>query len=184
MCDKPDVVLCLYRKSQSEGLESEMQNTDGPTGKQNHWFPVSNGIFEHRKKIKDALWLFLRYIDRTTVEKEGGDGGKVGLVFRGAPIKDIRVASELHCTKRTVCTWRRRLQACGYIKATRTPNGYTIKVLKSKKWISKNAARLAEDLGKNSASLAAEVGNIVPADLPSASQTWKPATVKPGFGGA
>ncbi len=150
-----------------------MENAKGSTAKRNYWFPVSNGIFEHRERIKDALWLFLWYIDRTTKEDEGGDGGKVGRVLGGKPILDSEVARDLQCTKRTVCTWRNRLHRCGYIKATRAPYGYTVRVLKSKKWFRENSASRRTGSGKNSASLSHEVGEILPTDLPFASQTGK-----------
>ena len=104
---------------------------------------------------------------------DGGDGGKVGRVLGGKPIRDSEIARDLQCTKRTACTWRQRLQKQGYITTKRTPYGYTVRVLKSKKWLRGNSANLPIASGKNSASLARDVGNIPPKDVPSASQTGK-----------
>jgi len=143
-----------------------MEEAKDSRGKRKFWIPVWNGIFEHREKIADALWLFLWYIDKTTREEDGGEGGKVGHVLGGKPIRDSEVAPELQCTKRTICTWRNRLQQHGYIKATRTPYGHTVRVLKSKKWFGKNPEPHSTESGKGSG-----FGKIPPRDSPAASQS-------------
>jgi hypothetical protein len=143
-----------------------MEEVKDSRGKRKFWIPVWNGIFEHREKMTDALWLFLWYIDKTTREEDGGEGGKVGRVLGGKPIRDSEVAPELQCTKRTICTWRNRLQKHGYIKVIRTPYGYTVRVLKSKKWFGKNPEPHSAETAEGSGS-----GKTVPRDSPVASQS-------------
>jgi len=121
--------------------------------------PVSNGIFDHREVIRDAVWLFLWYIDKTTKEKETSDAGRVGLILGGMPIRDSDVAATLRYTRRTICIWRNRLQSHGYIRTKRTPHGYVIEVTKSKKWS-----------GKNSSHHSNEAGNLFPSDVQVDSQ--------------
>jgi hypothetical protein len=157
-----------------------MDEAKDSRGKRKFWFPVWNGIFEHREKIKDALWLFLWYIDKTTREVDGGDGRKVGLVLGGKPIRDSQVARELQCSKRTVCSWRNLLADGGYIEATRAPYGYTVRVLKSKKWLGKNPVPLSAANEKDTASSSPEFGRNLPRDLPVTSQSEKQVTSQGG----
>ena len=73
--------------------------------KQTYRIPVSNGILEHCQKIGASIWFFLWCVDKTTKEITDESGNRVG-----------------------------QLSMLGYIKATRTPNGHTLLVAKSKKW--------------------------------------------------
>jgi hypothetical protein len=97
--------------------------------------PVSNGIFEHYSKLKDAIWLLLWYIDRTTKESADESGNKTGSVLGGSPRRDSDVARAFSCDKRTICRWRNQLAKWGYIKQRITPFGAVVEVAKSKKWI-------------------------------------------------
>jgi len=65
---------------------AEVSTAGGFHGK-TYRIPVSTGIFEHCSKIKDALWLFLWYIDKTTTS------GTEGKVLGGSPITDEEPAS-------------------------------------------------------------------------------------------
>jgi hypothetical protein len=152
-----------------------MEEARDSRGKSKFWIPVFKGILEHRAKIKDAIWLFLWYIDKTTREDEGADGGKVGHVLGGKPIRDSDVAPDLRCTKRSICTWRRRLQRNGYIDATRTPHGYSVRVLKSKKRFDKNPESHSTASGKGSG-----FGRVLPRDSPVASHSEKQVTSPSG----
>jgi hypothetical protein len=102
--------------------------------KQTYRIPVSTGIFEHWRYLREALWLFLWFIDRTTREPTTDDGSKLGSVLGGMPIRDSDAASTFGCTKRSIRTWRNRLAKFGYIQQKRTGTGYIITLLKSKKW--------------------------------------------------
>jgi hypothetical protein len=96
--------------------------------------PVSNGIFEHYVHLRDALWLLLWYIDRTTQEVEDTPRLKVGIVRGGVPTRDSAVAESFFCDKKTICRWRNRLAKLGYISQRITPFGAVVRVNKSKKW--------------------------------------------------
>ena len=91
------------------GVEAKMEEVKGAGGKRNFVIPVSNGIFEHCKKIKGAIWLLLWYIDKTTFEEEK-DGTVEGWVLGRSPVKDSRVAEELGCNRLVIQRWRRRLE--------------------------------------------------------------------------
>lgn len=98
--------------------------------------PVSNGILtpEHYQRMGDSIWYFMWCVDRTTKEVADGTGNVYGTVLGGMPCHDKDIASSFGVHVNTIRTWRIRLTKEKYIKATRTPNGYSIKVLKSKKW--------------------------------------------------
>jgi hypothetical protein len=93
--------------------------------------PVSNGLLasQHRQKIGSAIWLFLLFIDWTTEEQDG-----VGHVLGGKPIKVSQLMEALALEERQVRKQLQRLKTGGYIVLSRTPRGYSIDVLKSKKW--------------------------------------------------
>jgi hypothetical protein len=114
-------------------------------GKLNHAIPVSNGIIEHREKIGSAVWLFLLLIDWTTSEDENG----IGKVLGGKPIKLKDLTEALHLKERQVSSQLQRLRSGGYIRLRRTPYGYSIEVLKSKKFINRDRQRSAEHDGSD-----------------------------------
>lgn len=107
---------------------------------ESYYAPVYTGIFKHYQKIKDALWLFIWYIDKVTME-EDATGGRVGHVRRGAPVKDSEAAQDMGCHRATVSRWRLILEAGGYIKTKSTPVGHKIQVLKSRRKSAREYAR-------------------------------------------
>lgn len=119
-------------KSQSETRSSEKQKSNAKTFR----IPISNGIFEHYGRLRDARWLLDLFVDWTTKEVPTLDGRRDGIVLGGKPIRDEDTASAFHgqCTDRTTRRWRQRLARFGYIAQKRTPVGYVIRVKKSKKW--------------------------------------------------
>lgn len=90
---------------------------------------ISNGILEHCPEMLDSVWLFIWYIDKTTIEKNGE-----GSVLGGIPICDSRAAGALRMPLKTIRRWRLRLERKGYIRTLRTPYGHVVTLLKSKKW--------------------------------------------------
>jgi hypothetical protein len=111
----------------------------GRIAKRTYSIPVSNGILEHREKIGSAIWLFLLLIDWTTSEENG-----VGIVLRGKPIKLEALMAALGLKERQVSSQLQRLKFGGYIQARRTPYGYSIEVLKSKKFINRDQQKTAD----------------------------------------
>lgn len=103
----------------------------------NFRIPISNGIFEHYGRLKDARWLLDLFVDWTTREARMPDGSLDGIVLGGKPIRDEDTASAFggQCSARTARRWRQRLAKFGYISQKRTPLGYMIHVKKSKKWV-------------------------------------------------
>jgi hypothetical protein len=116
-----------------ERLSSEEGKTNGQSrkisGSSVFWFPVYEGIFEHAPILKDAVWLFMWLIARTTRDSDGQEK-----VLGGIPIPDERPAAELNFPVKTVRRWRRMLHSSGYINLLRTPYGFRYTLLKSKKW--------------------------------------------------
>jgi len=88
--------------------------------------------------MREAIWLFLWMVDRTTREKLGDDGKKVGIVAGGHPVTDHEISKKFDCSLRTVKRWRNLLKAEGYIKMENTGHGYCYTVLNSKKWQKSN----------------------------------------------
>ena len=101
-------------------------------GEENFLFPVSNGMLtaKHRKQMGSANWLFLWFIDRTTIEKAG-----VGLVHGGTPIKLDLPAKALGLSTKTILRHLRRLERKKYIGVEEAAEGYVVTVLNSKKWL-------------------------------------------------
>jgi len=88
--------------------------------------PVWNGIFDHRRNIGSALWVFLWCLDRITREDSG-----VGFVLGGATVTAGRIAQELHDSERTVRRHLERLGSRGYVALKRDPHGFVITVANS-----------------------------------------------------
>jgi hypothetical protein len=98
--------------------------------KESHPIPLWNGVFEHFERIGQALWEFVWCIDKITEERDG-----VGLVFGGAPIKLGAIVSGLKgSNKETVRRHLTHLVRENYIRRRRTPYGYVIEVLNSRKF--------------------------------------------------
>jgi len=123
---------------------------------------VSNGLLDpqHRKKIGSAIWLFLLLIDWTTDEQDG-----IGRVRGGKPIKVKELMEALDLQERQVRKDLQRLNGRKYIRLKRTPYGYSIDVLKSKKWIYRDrhkSASLSDSDRHESAGLFDQTGTKVP----------------------
>jgi hypothetical protein len=125
--------------SQEKSIRGENQtdHRDPPT-KQNYALPISNGILEHREKIGSAIWLFILLIDWTTSEENG-----IGKVKGGKPIKIKELMLALRLRGRQISSQLQRLADGGYIRRKRTPYGYAIAVLKSKKFINRDRQSIA-----------------------------------------
>jgi hypothetical protein len=121
----------MNSKPTTVGVSSEKNKS-----KKNYPIPISNGIFEHYPRLKDARWLLDLFVDWTTRELPNADGSRDGIVLGGKPIRDEEVARafQFKISIRTARRWRDRLARSGYIKQNRTPIGYVIRVVKSKKW--------------------------------------------------
>ena len=101
--------------------------------RQSYSFPVWNGIFEHRARIGEAIWVFLWCIDRITREKDG-----IGIVYGGAPIKIRQMAEDLDFSYRTIERHFEILESGRYVTRKRTPCGYVVHVSKSLKFGAKH----------------------------------------------
>jgi hypothetical protein len=97
--------------------------------KPSHPIPVWNGVLEHRKRIDGAIWLFLWLLDAVTNEKDD-----IGLVHGGAPVKVATIAQTLEFDEWTVRQHFKKLEEGGYVKRRRTPYGYVVYVIKSRKF--------------------------------------------------
>jgi hypothetical protein len=97
--------------------------------KPSYAIPVWNGLLEHRKQIDGAIWLFLWLLDAVTNEKDD-----VGFVHGGAPVKVAAIAQALEFDEWTIRQHFKKLEEGGYIRRRRTPYGYVIHVVKSRKF--------------------------------------------------
>jgi len=101
---------------------------------QKHNIPVANGLLEHAAKVQDAIWYFLYCIDKTTEEYLDDKTGQIiGVVLGAMPCSDSDVARQLNVSRFTARRWREHLTAINYIRTKRTPIGYQIEVVNSKK---------------------------------------------------
>ena len=92
--------------------------------------PVWNGILEHREKIGPAIWEFFWCLDKITVEDENDTGWLLGKT----PIDTKRIADDLSEHENTAHANMNKLAAEGYIIRKRTPRGYLIGVVNSRKF--------------------------------------------------
>jgi hypothetical protein len=122
--------------------------------------PISNGIFEHYGRLKDARWLLDLFVDWTTKEVRTPDGSFDGVVLGGKPIRDEDTAIPFGCCARTTRRWRQRLARFGYIAQLRTPMGYVIRVKKSKKWPERPDKSVRSDRTKMSDHSESEVQGV------------------------
>jgi hypothetical protein len=122
---KENNALALQESSEKEDIHGKTSQISEPSV---YWFPVYEGIFEHAPVLKDAVWLFMWLIARTTDDADGK-----GKVLGCIPIHDDRPANEVGFPVKTIRRWRRMLVRGGYIKTVRTPYGFRYTVLKSKK---------------------------------------------------
>jgi len=111
-------------------------------GQPSYAIPVWNGILEHRPKIGPAVWEFLWCLDKITIEDERG----IGWLLGKTPIDTKRIASDLNEHENTAYENMNRLAAEGYIIRKRTPRGYAIGVVNSRKF---NAFRSKTDPQKS-----------------------------------
>ena len=132
---KDNKALALQESSEKEHTHGKTSRIPEPSEK-TFRIPISNGIFGHYGRLKDARWLLDLFVDWTTKEIPAPDGSRDGLVLGGKPIRDEDTARPFkgQCTARTTRRWRQRLARFGYIRQLRTPVGYVIRVTKSKKW--------------------------------------------------
>jgi len=108
-----------------------------------YYIEVANNLLDpsHQKNMGQAVWLFMWFLDKMTSISEEGTGSVLG----GKPIKFEEVVEDLGVSERTYGRWISILKKNGYIKATRTPYGYSVKVYKAKK-------RFAQRYDKNGGS--------------------------------
>ncbi len=93
----------------------------------NPTFRVSSGLPEkaHRKRMGDAVWLFMWLVNKQTKPD--------GTVLGGRPIKCFEIGAGLGYHRVTVLRHIRTLEA-GYIAVKRTPYGLVIRILHQKKF--------------------------------------------------
>jgi|SRR5579884_64217 len=104
---------------------AERDRNGGPS----YPFPVWNGIFDHRRKIAAAIWVFMWCIDRVTRE----DGG-IGFVLGGSVVTVDKIAAEVDESPRSVRRNLRHLSDHGYINLKLSAHGFIISVTKSCKF--------------------------------------------------
>lgn len=94
-------------------------------------FTVWNGLpcAKHRKRMKEAIWVYLVLIDWITKEQDDE-----GIVLGGKPITYDMINDRLEISKPQYHRYIDSLTLYNYIKTERTRNGLIIKVTKTKKW--------------------------------------------------
>jgi hypothetical protein len=137
--------LPAFPKTDNKPMNTDRTDAAKRNGdeRQTYPIPVSNDIFAEYRRLGDAIWLYLFYIDRTTEEREDTDGTFVGRVFGGVPRPDADAARALGVCDRTIRNWRERLECEGFIRTKQTGHGSIVEVVNSKKWAwkRKQAAR-------------------------------------------
>lgn len=147
--------------------------TDEFMDKKTFRIPVSNGIFEHYRRMGNAIWLFLWFIDKTTKETIDERGRRLGQVLGGVPISDSDPAESLGCSAHVIRKYRRALVAEKYIEQKRTPFGHIIAVLNSKKWFTEERYKhTAPEKGERHEP-AIQSGTNVPSELQVRTETKK-----------
>lgn len=104
-----------------------------------YYISIKKGILEkkHIKAIGKSIWLYLWFLDRMTVIDEN----QMGKVLGGKPIIYTDVEPDLGFSQNSYYSQLNNLIKNGYITATRTPYGNTIKVVKAAKFFNSPHAR-------------------------------------------
>lgn len=97
--------------------------------KESRPIPVWNGVLEHCRRIACAIWVFLWCLDKITEERDGA-----GIVLGGAPVKIAQIAADLGLGEHAVRRQCESLERENYIWRRRTPYGFVIEVLNSRKF--------------------------------------------------
>lgn len=116
---------------------------------QSWFFPVYSGLLHntHKRKIGDAIWLFLWCIDKTTLEEDDPDDPeeKIGWVLQKKPVTTEQIAKQFGESWRTTQRHLEILRSQKYITVTRARRGIIIGVLKSKKWTGRKSNITSEE---------------------------------------
>jgi hypothetical protein len=104
-----------------------------------HRISFGNELLSHNKKIGEAIWYLLFCFDKTTKEYLDDETGQCrGRVLGTMPLGDSDIAGPLHRSRHTVRRWREHLTKIGYIRTKRTPIGYIVEVVNSRKGLLKS----------------------------------------------
>jgi hypothetical protein len=96
------------------------------------YIEITNNLLDpkHIEHMKDAVWLFMWFLDKMTlIDHEKG----IGKVLGGKPIVYEDVQKDLGISPRTYRRWIKILKVEKYIETVRTPSGLSITVNKAKK---------------------------------------------------
>jgi hypothetical protein len=85
--------------------------------------------------IGEAIYLYLWCIYCTTSEYAAdAHGRRIGLICRGAPVTDTKIAGELGCSAKTIQRWRKKLEEHRLIRTDQVGRGIGYTVLDSYKY--------------------------------------------------
>jgi hypothetical protein len=98
---------------------------------------IKNNLLEpkHIKAMGNAVWLYMYLLDKVTSINEDQEG----IVLGGKPIKFNEIKDELGISQNTYTQWIDTLIEYPYIKATRTPFGYSFRIFKIHKRFTRNS---------------------------------------------
>jgi hypothetical protein len=111
-------------------------------GQPSYAIPLWNGVIEHREKIGPAIWEFIWCLDKITVEDDRG----IGWLLGKTPIDTKRIADDLIEHENTAHANMNRLAVEGYIVRKRTPRGYCVGVVNSRKFSARRKNESQETL--------------------------------------
>jgi hypothetical protein len=101
--------------------------------------PIARGILEHKERMGLAIWEFLWFVDKVTVDVADGAGNFHGIVLGGRPVSLQQIANDLKEHHDTAKRNVRALEIRGYILRQRLPeNRCAYVVTNSKKWFWKD----------------------------------------------
>ncbi|MCX6811992.1 MAG: hypothetical protein NT039_04895, partial [Candidatus Berkelbacteria bacterium] len=119
--------------------------------KKGFYIEVTNNLLDpkHRSAMKEAVWLFMWYLDKMTSIDEKG----LGWVLGKKPIKYNDVKQDLGISVRTYRRWTDQLKAKGYTNVLRTPYGCVISVNKARKRFGRSVNNGTTRCAKNGTSV-------------------------------
>lgn len=106
------------------------------------YIQISNGLLRggHRKRMGEAVWEFMWFIDRITrIDEEG-----FGLVLGGKSINLHDLTEDMGVHYTTVSRNIQKLVKHGYIMVSYEPYGMIVKVAKAKKRFKKDSGNAVE----------------------------------------
>lgn len=119
----------------SKSKPAPKSTTKPPASNRRIFICLPEEYLTYKLLIGEAIYLYMWCIYRTTAEYAAdAHGGRIGLIYNGAPVKDPQIANELGCSEKSIQRWRKKAEENGLIRTKQVGRGIIYAVLDSYKF--------------------------------------------------